>query len=593
MKLPEIEYGGKVPSAVPAMAAEDQARRQSLQVLQQGLQAFGQELIRTQSQEAAAELSAGLAEAEEAIASQPYTSTAAVREALGDGFDALPPHVRRELVDVDPVSGEERDREEIPTWLVAGALYDKRAKDLVQASSQRISGSGWQAEFQAKAQEDIQVRSHRLSMQQLEAMHGDLRARQAITVQDYVRAGNFAEAGRVVAGSKVFTPSEKEKLVGEVEHAQQLQPFEQRLLAGVGSTDDVVEAGKLIGRLESGEGLTRLEDGERIDWKRRLEAEVREFEAHGKEALANRFKEADEAARNALLGAYIQSGGRPLSMKLVPQPGSVSSGTLQWAIQLVEGTRPGAKAKETDLAAYAELTQMATKDPATFKDADLSAYFGRLSVPDAKHFLDLQRTLKAEGPDSPKYTSFVGPQEETNLRLIGHGFHVTGKDAEGDALAVGYVQKEVNRVLWQATQAKARAGKGSELDPDERSALIVPLVDKLVAGKAWKAAAATGGVDPAYAGAVRDSTARRGKGVSAEAQKSTFTEYRAWEGDISTAWTGRAPGRVLTPREALEVFDLIQTKGPAIRAALQAKGKMAGSTEIADMAVRGYLQGAR
>lgn len=599
MKLPEIEYG-PVQTVSQELPRLDAAQRRAAGVISEGLTRYGMELVKVESQAAAAELAEGLATIEGDLTSRRYVSTKELRDALGGDLGTLPPGLRERVTQkaLDLNTGEmvEADRDDIPTWEVAGVLFDRRAKQLLDTASQRVSAKGWRSEFQARAQDELLSRKTRLAGLQAQAMDADLRDRAGAAVATFTRAGRFDDAVAAIAGSALFTPAEKEKLTGEVEHARQLDPLEQRLIVGIRSTQDVLEVGKLVGALESGDGFDRLEDKERIDWKRRLEAEVKEFEAAGKEALANRFKEADEAARNGLLDAYMQAGGRQLSMQLVPKPGTVSSGTLQWAINLVEGTRPGKKPVETDLAAYAELTRLATADPAAFKGADLSGYFGRLSVPDAKHFLDLQRTLREQGPDGAKYTSFVGPQEETNLRLIGHGFHVAGKDAEDDALPVGYVQREVNRALWKATQAKARAGKGAELDPDERTAIIVPLVDKLVAGKAWNAAKAGGGgaaVAPVFSTAVRDSAVRRGKGVSAEAQRRTFTEYQAWEGDISTGWKAHAGARPLTPQEALQVFDLIQTQGPAIRAALEKQGKPSGSTAIADMAVRGYLRGVR
>jgi predicted transcriptional regulator len=595
VKLPAATYG-PVQTTSDDVQRLDQEQRRAFDVFAQGFSRYGMELVKTETQAAAADLAAGLADIEAGLVRNRYTSTKEIRDAFGG---EIPPELRDRVVGkgVDPTGApHEFDREDIPTWEVAGLLYDRRAAQLLEQASQRVGSSGWRSEFQASARDEILSRKMRLAGLQTQAMDADLRARQTAVVDTFVRAGRFDEAATTVTTSDLFSPAEKEKLAGEVEHARQLQPLEDRLVVGVRSTADVVEAGKLLGLLESGEGFDRLDDKERIDWKRRLEAEVKEFEHIGKEAAANRFREADEAAKNALLDAYMQAGGRQLSMKLVPPPGSVSSGTLQWAIQLVESTRPGAKPTETDLVAYAELSRQAKEDPAAFKDADLSPYFKRLSIPDARHFLELQRTLKAEGPEGPKYTSFVGPQEETNMRLVGHGFHVSGKGAEDDAVAVGYVQREVNRALWKATQEKARAGKGTELNPDEQTAIVVPLVDKLVQGKAWEAGKKSGGlpgVDPVYAQAVHDSALRRGKGVSADAQRRTFVEYQAWENDIATGWKTHGAGRVLTPREALEVFDIIQTQGDAIKKALEDKKKPSGSTAVADMAVRGYLRGVR
>lgn len=583
MRLPEIEYAS-VQDSSASFARVDQAQRQAAQTIETGLAEFGRSLVRTQLEAAHAKVAAGLADVETKIGASPYLDKAFVRERLGDDIGSLDSEVQRRL------NGEGS----IPTWEVAGALHAKAAKDLVaQAGGEMTVGSGWKSEFESGVAEEIRGRRARLEQAQLRGMLADQRKTLDEAVANSIRAGNFLKAHNLVVQTTAFEPAEKEQRLGIIEFAQQVRPLEARRLAGIRSTADVLEAGRLIGQLESGQGLDRLSPDQRADWKRVLEGQVREFEHGEKSAAANQFREADEAARNTLLGAYIQAGGRQLSTKLIPAPGTVSSETLQWSIRLVESTRPDKKPVETDLKAYAELTNLATTNPEAFKNADLASYFSRLAVPDAKHFLDLQRTLKLEGPSSVKYTSFFGPQEETNTRLVFHGLHVAGKDAEDDAFAVGYVQREVNRALYNAARAKAGKGSAAPLTPAEQTAIVNPLVDKLVNAKAWKAEAKDSGIPSDYSTAVRDSTLRRGKGLTPEAQKTTMTEFSAWEGDITTGWKRSAGDRVLTKPEAFQVFDLIQTQGPRIKAALQKAGKDSSSTAIADMAVRAYLRGGR
>lgn len=596
MKLPAIEYGSVQNAVAPALGRVSQAVGGLSDTVRAGLDAFGQELVRTQSQKAAADLSAGLADLEASIERTPYLTTQQVRDALGDDVEGLPSEVKSQITRkaLDMRSGEmvDVDRDDVPSWAVAGAIFSKRSKELVKLASGGMSvGAGWQARFEAGAAEDVHARQVRLEQGQFRAMLGDQRKTQAETIESHLRAGNWDAAQNVITTSKAFEPAEKEQLVGAVELAQQKRPLEDLVLKGIESTRDVLEAGKLIAGLESGDGFARLEEKDRIDWKRRLEAEVKGFEQDQKEAVANRFKEADETARNGILDAYIQAAGKQLPRSLIPTPGTVSSSTLQWAIGLVESTRPGQKAVETDLKAYAELTGLATTNPEQFKNADLAPYFSRLSVPDARHFIDLQRTLKTEGPNGVKYTSFFGPQEETNTRLAFHGLHVTGKDAEDDAAAVGYVQREVNRALFNATRAKAGKGSSAPLTPAEQTAIVTPLVDKLVNAKAWKAEAKGSGIPVDYSMAVKDSTMRRGKGVAVDEQKDTYEIFQARQNDIAIGWNRNAGTRALTPDDELRIFDIVWTKGEQIREALKTAGKPAGSTAITDMAVRAYLRG--
>lgn len=599
MKLPDIEYA-PVQESSSAYARVDQAQRQAIGTISAGLDAFGREQVRTQAQKAHADFQAGLADLEAGIERTPYLSTKQVRDALGGSLDGLDPDTQKALTQkgLDVRTGDvvDVDRNDIPMWSVAGAIYEKRAKDLMKSTSSGMTvGSGWQSEFEAAANEDITARKARLAQGQLRSMLADQRKAQGETIESFVRAGNWGAAQNVIATSRAFEPAEKEQLVGQVELEQQRRPFESFALKGVRSTGDVLEAGKLIQQLETGDGLERMEEKERAEKKRELERLVGGFEREQAYAADHAFDVQDAAAQNAIVDALVQAKGRPLSFAIIPPRGEASSKMREHLFRIVEGTQKDPAGPKTDLAVYAKLNGLARGDAKAFIGHDLLQYVadGKLSQQDFRHFSDLQRTLKEEDPGSAKYTSFFGPQEETNTRLVFHGLHVTGKDAEDDAVAVGYVQREVNRALFNATRAKAGKGSAAPLTPAEQTAIVAPLVDRLVAAKAWNAEAKGSGIDVEYSAAVRDSTARRGKGSDPEAQKRTFVEYQAWEVDISSGWERRSGGRTLTPREALEVFDLIQAQGSQIKAALEKSGKPSTSTAIADMAVRAYLSGTR
>lgn len=601
MKLPETEYG-PVQQSSSGYARIDQAQREALGIVAAGFTAFGREMVRTQSQKAAAQLQAGLADLEGEIERTPYLTTQQVRDALGGSLDSLDPETRKQLTRqaLDMRTGElvETDRDDVPMYSVAEAIYEKRAKDLVKATSSTMTvGQGWQAEFEARAGEDVTARKARLAQGQFRSMLADYRKTQQETIESYVRAGNWAAATQLVAGSKAFEPAEKEQLVGAIELARQARPMDDLVLKGITSTADVVEAGKLIERLESGEGLDRMEEKERIDRKHELERLVGGYERAVASAAEHAFDAADDAAQDMIVDALTKARGRPLPFALVPQRGQASPKMREHLYKIIEGTQKNPEGPKTDLAVYSKLNGLARSDTRAFVAHDLLQYVaaGKLSQPDFRHFSDLQRTLKSEGADSPKYSGFFGAQEEVYLELRRHGFHFEGKDtpAERDALAVGYVERETNRALQAAAVAKARSGDRDPLTSSEQTAIIQPLVAKLVAAKAWKAEAKGSGIESDYSAPVRESTARRGKGVDPEAQKRTFTELQAWQGDIGTGWKRSAGGRTLTPREEVEIFDLIQAQGAAIKAALEKKGKPSNSTAVADMAVRAYLQGAR
>lgn len=587
MKLPDIEYA-PVQTTSQDLRLDD-AQRRAAQVFSEGLTRYGMELVKTETQAASAELAAGLAEIESDLMSKRYVSTQELRDA--GVLDSLPPEIRERTTTrgLDVATGQsiDLDRDDIPVWEVASAIYDRRAKQLLDQASQKVGAKGWRSEFVAASQDEVLSRKMRVTSQQMQAMHADLHARQKSHVETLTRAGAFDQAAAAIASSGIFTPAEKEQLVDQVERERQVQPLNDRALAGVQSARDVLEVGKLVGRLESGEGLDRLEDKERIQWKHHLEALVRGFEAEGKEAAAGRFRDADEQAWNMVLGAYREAGGRPLSMRLVPPPGQISASAQKALIGFVESTRPGAKPVETDLSLYAELTRMATTDPAGFKTYDLVQHVGRLSVPHFTHFADLQRTLKA-GNDVA-YQGFVGAQEETNRHLLAAGFKVSGKDAEDDALAVGHVHSVVNTALFRETMRLRR-----ELSLDERDPLIAKVVAQEVKRKGWfgRGGAQSLGVDPTYVTPLRAAASALGRGQDGESLKKLHAEYSATEPLLEDAWRKRSP-RPLRPDQAVAVWTVMRRDQAQIDAALQRAGRTPDDTLRAIAAVDAVLGGIR
>jgi hypothetical protein len=214
MKLPEIEYG-PVQGSAAALGQVGEAARGLSDTVAKGLQAFGQELIKTQTQRAAADVRAGLVKLEEELNARRYIPEEEARQRLGDAFDALPGHQRAQRTVVkDPATGQ--DVAVLPTWVVAGALYDAHSKELVQKASEGITGPGWQASFQDAARAEIAGESHRFRTAQLTAMLEDQKAQQRGTVQQYVRLGAHDRALDTIEQSDAFSQGEKALLREQV-----------------------------------------------------------------------------------------------------------------------------------------------------------------------------------------------------------------------------------------------------------------------------------------------------------------------------------------------------------------------------------------
>jgi hypothetical protein len=225
VKLPDIEYG-PVQRSSDALARVDQAQRRASGAIAEGLSRLGMEIVKTESSRASADFTAGLAQAEQAIHANRYISTAKLKELLGGNLDRLDPNVRARVTrKVTGAGGAqlEQDREDIPVWEVAGALFDKRAEELLEQASQHIGAQGWRTEFVAKAKEDLAIRKSRLAGQMATAALESLKGEQRAIVAQYVRGGRVDDALGEIERSDAFTPGEKALLREQVlkEHGDQ------------------------------------------------------------------------------------------------------------------------------------------------------------------------------------------------------------------------------------------------------------------------------------------------------------------------------------------------------------------------------------
>jgi hypothetical protein len=216
LKLPEIEYARGVPTVDRGAFERTGAAAERLSgVIAEGLTAMGRTLVKTQAQKASANLAEGLAALETDLSSRRYVSTQWVREQLGPAVDSLPEPVRAQLTR-KAEDGTELERDDIPTWVVSGLLYDKRARELIREASKGIEGQGWQAEFQNAATQDLISRRAAVARDSMAAMVVDQQQTQKSTVQQYVRLGLHERALEVIDSSSVWTPGEKALLREDV-----------------------------------------------------------------------------------------------------------------------------------------------------------------------------------------------------------------------------------------------------------------------------------------------------------------------------------------------------------------------------------------
>ena len=214
MKLPDIDYSAPVQESSSAIARVSRAQREAIDTIGAGLQAFSQEMIKTQTQKATADVEAGMAADDAELAAKRYLPVDQVKAELGDGFDQLPPDIQAHRETVKDAQGN--DVEVVPTYLVAGTLFEKRTKDRILAASKGITGQGWQADFQDAALKDLSQRKRAMAITQAHAMVADFKQTQSATVDQYMRAGSYDRALETIDHSDAFEPGEKAQLREQV-----------------------------------------------------------------------------------------------------------------------------------------------------------------------------------------------------------------------------------------------------------------------------------------------------------------------------------------------------------------------------------------
>jgi hypothetical protein len=472
MKLPDIQYGTPVRGPGPErMQLAGQVSR-AIDTGTEGLAAWAQETIKTRSIRAAADLAEGAAVLESKLTQNRSVSGSQVREELGADFESLPGPVKAALKErafnTNTGTYEEVDRQDVPMWELAGAIWDVKSKRLLESVGQDLP-SGWRTAFIDSAKQDLVARKMKIAQVQSAHFETDQRQRQSTDFERLIRAGEFATARNAVGASDVFTPAEKEQWVGRIEKERQWQPFDDFIRIGVRSTKDVLEAGKLIGQLESGQGVDMLDDKERIGLKRELEHLVKGYEVESKQAADHAFDALDDAAQNTVIDQLIRHPGRALPFALVPDRNSASPKMREHLYNIIAGTQKKAE-QAPDYAAYQFISDMARYQPKKFLDHDLLQYVvaGALKPEHFYRFVDLQRSMKADGVGTVKYSSFMGPQEEVDRLLLDQGVQVSGSNiSTADQKTAGYMRMVTDQELFQATQRK-----GAQLEVDERNNII-------------------------------------------------------------------------------------------------------------------------
>lgn len=489
MRLPgwTVKSAELVDSSNPAAGKALEAGGQAFGALSQGMYAYGQELVKTQLQKASVQLSEQLDNLAQNINSKKSLTAQELRDAVG-GEENLPPEMRQFLTVKE--NGQDVDNPSIPTWVVAGQIYDAQAKKALEASSSEMTvGEGWRNEFASRAQQMLHERKVQLADKQMREMDGYLQTQQlndfSTMLNSAVTPSDFSTVRQAIAQSNVLAPEVKEKLRDKSYETEALRPVWDAL-----RSDDIMDLTKARVRVDDDKIMASVEPQHRAEYAHQLDARIDAWkkEHDPKKLKDDAMKIADENARNSVYTAW-RGGVRSKSalLKLVPPPGAISGQMQEHLMGWIDAqTKP--EPTKTNWAVYQALTQAMTQDPDGFKNdrfrvgegkdgkpvyASLLQYAGKLGESELHELIDKQSAMRADKTGNI-FSGIEDNMKTIDAELVDWKFDPYAKDAKSD-VSVGFLRKVGLNAIANAEQQK-----GGKLTPQERSAVVRTAVQQNV-----------------------------------------------------------------------------------------------------------------
>lgn len=594
-RLPQIDYSARVQDSTGAKLRESEAERRAFKTVEAGMAAFSEARTTAQRNKADAALAQSLSEITADLDSRETVDTEYVRKKLGS-LDSLPPELRAEVTEralnINTGETQEIDKKDIPTYLVAGAVFDAQSRAAVEAAAQNVSSAGWAQDFKTQAAKTLLAHKMKIRERALNQGLDYIKESDTKSALELANAGQPERARELVGKSRGMAPAYKVKLSEQIDKIEQVRPVYEAL-----QRNDYGSMAEFIGKLNDPKEFTSLEPQERAAFSDRLKAEVKNFQEAAK-------KEKDDSLqRNAAEFVDPTTGRRmgwnpifekirakaPVSYADIPPPGTIKPDEQKQMIDYVDNARKGVEPK-TDLKLYASLSDLARNEPEKFAALPLTSLVNRLSPTDFKHFVDLQ----TKPPGAAAFDDFLTTDEAINSKLSSPevGFDLkAAKDDPENAEKVGHVKSLIQHEL---------AALGHRASVTERDDIIDRVVkSEITVKRHWykgdERKVATLGVPPKYVVALRRVASDLGFGLSAEGLAETYKDFAFYEDGITQAWGPLAgPKKRLTPDLALGVYGYLKARWGDIDAELRRAGKLTGKNEIDNtnrtaLAVQGFL----
>lgn len=302
MKLPDIQFGPVASGEEQGDAAVAHAIQGVTEPMAQGLTAWGQELVKTQTSNAHANAAKEFDALHKELTTRPAIPADEVERRVPP--ELVPADVRNAPIvkTIDPAYEQNPDdfqqaagapvptvekRADVPTWKVWEPIFKARAKEILDESSQHIEDGGWRANFRTAIQPEVVRRFSALDLHAAQQMRAELTSKADMDWQNQARAGDFAGARLLVDSHRELWGAEGEaKRHAALLGLEQLKPIDDPILHFYQDPTNPAVKDELVGaakRLATQSLVSQIPDAHREAKEKQIRALLKSIDTGAKQ----------------------------------------------------------------------------------------------------------------------------------------------------------------------------------------------------------------------------------------------------------------------------------------------------------------------
>jgi hypothetical protein len=505
------------------------------------------------------------------------------------------------------------DNEQVPTWQVAGELFDSHARG-AQERARQMLGSGLGQVVGVDAGELTQRVTaeyrRRVNDNAAKQMGAYLQASAVSTAQKRLNTATLPQDYDAIReginASGALPATVKMKLLEDVGQAQDKRP-----ILGALQSDNAIDLATQLGQLNDPKAKPNLTPDQREQYAQAIKGHLSALDRKNDPDRLRKLRDQemhDTEERtwaklvNAIDGGGFKGKGPDAElqlMKMLPDPTAQShEENLRQRKYIEDNTKPiPPKDVETDDALYAQLSNLIHDDPESFKNGTFMIdgkpttllqlrVAKRLSKQDFRSRTDLQRQMR-EQPGSPVVKGFMSDEEVVNAALQSYGLDPHSKDP-GTLVQVGRAKQLINAaIIYNTPDAK------KPLDSTAKTEIInSTLRAHFKKGEGFLGSSAPSEETKDFRPDIVSGwdEAKRRKVVDVPLTAKFAKDYEDREPGIQEAWARTRPGKPLDTALAITIWRYVELHRGDLQARLKRQGvDITNQTALAELAIQDRL----